>query len=91
MALQDWVRHDGYINSVPYTTSPGAHREEEFIMLVRDIQFNDVKTGNYNRFKTLYDVALSSSGQHYIHITNNPNPNLIQEPPNLSNIRKKMY
>jgi hypothetical protein len=84
MALQDWVRHDGNINSVPYVTSPGGYREEEFIMLVRDIQYQDVSSGRYNYFQNLYDIALSSN-KNYMHITDNKNS--IKDPPNLNKLR----
>ena len=70
MALKDWVRNDGYVESYP-VPSPLPQREEEFIMLVRDIQFNDIKSGGYNRFPTLYDVALANKGRNYIPVTDN--------------------
>jgi len=63
MALKDWVRHEGDINSIP-GPSPQYRNDEQFIMLVRDIQFQDVKFSNYNRFPTLYDVALSNKGRN---------------------------
>jgi hypothetical protein len=80
MALRDWVRHEGNIESTP---SPSPHtygNDETFIMLVRDIQFQDVQSGAYNRFPTLYDVASANAGRNYIPVTDNTK--LIQDPPN---------
>jgi hypothetical protein len=77
MALNDWVRHEGYFDSVPGPLPYG--NDEQFIMLVRDIQFQDVKNGAYNRFPTLYDVAASNKGKYYIPITDNTK--LVQDPP----------
>jgi len=88
MALRDWVRNDGYVESYP-VPSPPTQRDEEFIMLVRDIQFNDIHSGAYNRFPTLYDVALANKGQNYIAVTNNTK--LIQDPPNPNAFRNKNY
>ena len=84
MALKDWVRHDGYINSTPSITT--YNTDEEFIMLVRDIQFNDIKTGNFNKFKTLYDIGTANVGRNYIPVTDNNS--LIQEPPNPNLLKK---
>jgi len=80
MALSDWVRNDGYINSTP-GPSPSYTNNETFIMLVRDIQYQDVKTGGYTRFPTLYDVALANQGKNYIPVTDNTR--LVQDPPNI--------
>jgi hypothetical protein len=90
MALKDWVRNDGYIESLPAPSPPVYVNDETFIMLVRDIQFQDVKTGGYNNFPTLYDVALANKGKNYIPVTDNTK--LIQDPPNIGVInsyRKK--
>jgi hypothetical protein len=88
MALRDWVRNDGYVESYP-VPSPPPQRAEEFIMLVRDIQFQDIQTGAYNRFPTLYDVALANKGKNYIPVTDNTK--LIQDPPNPNAFRNKNY
>jgi hypothetical protein len=85
MALQDWVRHEGNINSVPYTTNFSGTRDEQFIMMVRDIQYQDVNSGRYNYFQNLYDIALSNN-KNYMHITDNTNA--IKDPPNLNNIKR---
>lgn len=90
MALRDWVRNDGYVESFPAPSSPTTYRgDEEFIMLVRDIQYQDVKFGGYNRFPTLYDVALANKGKNYIPVTDNTK--LIQDPPNINVIRNKSF
>lgn len=87
MALKDWVRNDGYIDSYPLPSDSVPYRsDEEFIMLVRDIQFQDVKFGNYYRFPTLYDVALANKGKNYIPVTDNTK--LIQDPPDPKLFRK---
>ena len=88
MALRDWVRNDGYINSIP-GTSPQYRGDEEFIMLVRDIQYQDIKFGAYNRFPTLYDVALANQGKNYIPVTDNTK--LVQDPPNMNANGKQTY
>lgn len=88
MALRDWVRNDGYVESYP-VPSPPTQRDEEFIMLVRDIQFQDIQNGSYNRFPTLYDVALANKGKNYIPVTDNTK--LIQDPPNPNAFRNKNY
>lgn len=80
MALRDWVRNDGYIESYPPPSNDVYRSDEEFIMLVRDIQYQDIKNGGYNRFPTLYDVALANKGRNYIPVTDNNK--LIQELPN---------
>ncbi len=88
MALKDWVRHEGTIDSVPGPLPPS--NDEQFIMLVRDIQFQDIKFGGYNRFPTLYDVALANKGKNYIPVSDNTK--LIQDPPDprmVNSIRKK--
>lgn len=79
MALKDWVRHDGYIDSYPGPSNTYSN-DEEFIMLVRDIQFQDVHSGVYNNFPTLYDVALANGNKNYIYVTDNTK--LVQDPPN---------
>ena len=84
MALKDWVRSEGYIDSVPGAYSTPS--DNDFIMLVRDIQFQDVKGGGYTSFPTLYDVASVNRGRTYIPITDNTK--LIQDPPNPKAIRK---
>jgi len=90
MALKDWVRNDGYIGSGGPLPSPSSDfRKEEFIMLVRDIQFQDITSGNYNRFPTLYDVALANKGKNYIPVTDNTR--LIQDLPNPNSLRNKKY
>ena len=81
MALRDWVRNDGYIESYPAPSTSSVYvNDESFIMLVRDIQYNDVLNGSYYRFPTLYDVALNNRGRNYIPVTDNTK--LIQDPPN---------
>lgn len=90
MALKDWVRHEGTIESVPGPVSYADDNAETFIMLVRDIQFQDVKFGGYSRFPNLYDVALANKGKNYIPVTDNTK--LIQDPPDprmVSAMRKK--
>lgn len=85
MALKDWVRNDGYVDSYPLPSNT-YRSDEEFIMLVRDIQYQDVQTGVYNRFPTLYDIALANGNKNYIYVTDNTK--LVQDPPNLNtNIR----
>jgi len=87
MALKDWVRNDGYFDGTPgLTYTPSYINDETFIMLVRDIQFQDVKGGGYTSFPTLYDVASANRGRTYIPITDNTK--LIQDPPNPKAIRK---
>ena len=88
MALKDWVRNDGIMDTYPKPLPP--RNDEEFIMLVRNIQFQDVKSGNNNRFPNLYDVALANKGKNYIPVTDNTK--LIQDPPDprlINNLRKK--
>ena len=79
MALRDWVRNDGYVESTP-GPSASYRSDEEFIMLVRDIQYQDVMSGSYYRYPTLYDVAIANKGRNYIPVTDNTK--LIQDPPN---------
>jgi len=88
MALKDWVRNDGNMNSIP-ASSNSYKNDETFIMLVRDIQFQDVKSGVYNRFPTLYDVASANLGKNYIPVTDNTK--LAQDPPNPNLLRNKSY
>lgn len=88
MALKDWVRHEGTIDSTPGPLLPST--DEQYIMLVRNIQYQDVKMGGYNRFPNLYDVALANKGRNYIPVTDNTK--LIQDPPNpalVNSLRKK--
>lgn len=54
------------------------NRDESFIMLVRNIQYNDIVKNKYQSFNSLYDVAMSNGG-NYINITNNYK--LKQDPP----------
>jgi len=82
MALRDWVRHEGTVDSTP-APEPIYRNDEEFILLVRDIQYQDVKSGGYNRFPTLYDVAMANGGRNYIPVTDNTK--LIQDPPSMNN------
>jgi hypothetical protein len=84
MALKDWVRHEGEIASTPAPTY-SYNNDESFIMLVRDIQYQDVKTGGYKKFPTLYDVAMANGGKTYIPVTDNTK--LVQDPPNPKNFR----
>jgi hypothetical protein len=79
MALRDWVRNDGYVESTPGPSQSSGYRDEEFIMLVRNIQFQEVQSGAYTRFPTLYDVALANRGKNYIPVTDNTK--LVQDPP----------
>ena len=90
MALKDWVRNDGYIVSIPAPSPPVAYRsDEQFIMLVREIQYQDIKSGGYYNFPTLYDVALANKGKNYIPVTDNTK--LIQDPPNPNLVRRNNY
>ena len=82
MALRDWARHEGTVDSYP-APQPSYNNDEEFIMLVRDIQYQDVKTGVYNKFPTLYDVAMANGGRNYIPVTDNTK--LVQDLPKTSN------
>jgi hypothetical protein len=84
MAIQDWVRHEGPLNTSPNPQRFDHLNDEQFILLVRDIQYDDISKGNYTKFNSLYDVAMSNSGS-YIPITNNYK--LKQEPPNPSKYR----
>ena len=88
MALRDWVRNDGFVESTPSPTYT-YRNDEEFIMLVRDIQYSDIQNGGYNRFPTLYDVALANKGKNYIPVTDNTK--LIQDPPNPNLARRNNY
>jgi hypothetical protein len=78
MALRDWVRNDGFINSTP-EASP-QYREDSYILLIRDIQYQDIQNYSYMRFPTLYDIASANKGKNYIPVTDNTK--LIQDPPN---------
>ena len=84
MALRDWVRNDGLVDSYPLPTNTYSN-DETFIMLVRDIQFQDIQSGAYNKYPTLYDVASANRGRNYIPVTDNTK--LIQDPPNLNSLR----
>lgn len=59
--------------------------DENFILLVRDIQYDDISKKNYNNFNSLYDVALNNNG-HYIRVENNYE--ILQEPPDPSIVNK---
>jgi len=85
MALYDWVRDEGFITSNPIPSRTTYGNDESFIMLVRDIQFQDVKSGGYTRFPTLYDVALANNGKNYIAVTDNTR--LVQDPPNINKLK----
>ena len=85
MALKDWVRHDGFVDSYPNVTNT-YNGDEEYIMLVRDIQYQDIQNGAYNKFPTLYDVALANNNRNYIYVTDNTKT--IQDPPNLNNYKR---
>jgi len=89
MGLYDWVRNDGYTDSYPLPSQSTGNRDETFIMLVRDIQYQDVTSGAHNKFPTLYDVALANQGRNYIPVTDNTK--LMQEPPNPNALRNKSY
>ena len=85
MALRDWVRHEGPVNSSPNPQKFDHLSDEKFIMLVRDIQYDDVSKGRVQHFNSLYDVAMSNPGS-YININNNyelhqnpPNPNVVNQ------------
>lgn len=78
MALKDWVRNDGFINSTP--ESIPQYREDSYILLIRDIQYQDIQNYSYTRFPTLYDIASANKGKNYIPVTDNTK--LIQDPPN---------
>jgi len=71
MALRDWVRNDGFIESYPPPSQNTYRGDEEFIMLVRDIQFQQIQSGEYKSYPTLYDVALANRGRNYINVTDN--------------------
>jgi len=87
MALRDWVRSEGTVDSIPGPLPSSGYRDEEFIMLVRDIQYQDIQSGAYNRFPTLYDVALANKGKNYIPVTDNTK--LIQDPPDINALRNR--
>lgn len=89
MSLYDWVRNDGYLNSTPVPSPSQYSNDETFIMLVRDIQFQDVQSRGYNKFPTLYDVALANKGKNYIPVTDNTK--LVQDPPNPHLLKNKLY
>ena len=76
MALGDWVRHEGTIGQGG--TKFDHISDEQFIMLVRDIQYDDVVKNRVRFFNSMYDVAMNNSGS-YIPMSNNYE--LRQEPP----------
>ncbi len=86
MALKDWVRHEGTIKSSPEPASSFDHlTDEQFIILVRNIQYDDITKGKVKHFNSLYDVAMSNPGS-YININNNyelhqnpPDPNIVNQ------------
>jgi len=86
MGLYDWVRHEGTIESTPLPTNKFDHlSDEQFIMLVRNIQYDDIVKNKVSRFNSLYDVAMSNTGS-YINVSNNyqllqnpPDPNIINQ------------
>ncbi len=78
MALNDWVRHEGPLNTSSNPQKFDHLSDENFILLVRDIQYEDITKQKYTHFNSLYDVAMSNSGS-YIPITNNFQ--LRQDPP----------
>jgi hypothetical protein len=85
MALRDWVRNDGVVDSYP--PSQNTYRgDEEFIMLVRDIQYQQIQSGEYKSFPTLYDVALANKGRNYINVTDNSK--LQQDLPDINSNRR---
>lgn len=52
--------------------------DETFILLVRNIQYDDIVKDKYKRFNSLYDIALQNPG---VYIPINNNFELRQEPP----------
>ena len=85
MALQDWVRHEGPVNSSPNPQQFDHLNDEQFIMLVRDIQYDDIAKNRVQHFNSLYDVAMANPGS-YININNNyelrqtpPDPNIVNK------------
>jgi len=77
----EWFRNEGPINSSPNPQRFDNLNDEQFILLVRTLQYDDVAKGAYINFNSLYDVAMANN-QSYINITNNHK--LKQEPPNPS-------
>lgn len=59
--------------------------DESFIMLVRNIQYDDIVKNRYPNFNSIYDVAMSNRG-NYIYVNNNYD--LIQTPPDPTIINK---
>ena len=80
-------RWDGYANSTPNPENLPSNGldDESFIMLVREIQFQDVKSNSYKGFNSLYDVAKNNGGS-FINVNNNHR--VIQDPPNAATIQK---
>jgi len=86
MALRDWVRHEGPVNSLPNPQQFDHLNDEQFIMLVRNIQYDDVYKGRVQHFNSLYDVAMSNPGS-YINVRNNydlmqnspPDPSVVNQ------------
>jgi len=85
MALRDWVRHEGTVDSPTLGNQFDHLTDEQFIMLVRNIQYEDISKNRVQHFNSLYDVAMANPGS-YINITNNYK--LRQEPPNPSQYKK---
>ena len=86
MALRDWVRHEGTVDSSPTPGSGFDHlTDEQFIMLVRNIQYDDIVKNRVQHFNSLYDVAMTNPGS-YINVNNNyelqqspPDPNVVNQ------------
>jgi len=84
-------RWEGYVDSTPNPINlpSNIYDDKSFIMLVRDIQFQDIKSNAYKGFNSLYDVAKKNGG-NYIEVNNNYQN--IQDPPNpdlINHLRKK--
>jgi len=89
MSLRDKFRWEGYINSTPNPTTDDFNgtlqNYESFVMLVRDIKYQDITTQSYKQFNSMYDVATKNKG-NYIEINNNYKS--IQDPPNPNSFKK---
>ena len=90
MSLRDKFRWEGYVNNTlptpieaDYTNSLPNY--ETFIMITRDFQHQDISSGRYKAFNSLYDVAAKNKG-NYIEVNNNYQS--IQDPPNLSHLKR---
>lgn len=79
--------NNGYVQ-VPDREPQRYINDESFIMLIRDIQYNDIMNGSFNIFPTLYDIAKANGGRKYIYVKNNDE--LIQDP-SIINMHKKYY